>query len=157
MTISTVSNSNVPASPSDIATEQVKNCMRTRAEQFANYEGPAKATFTFTVATFFREEHSLNDAGRQKLDEVVKAANCMDNYSIIIIGHSAPNSAEGMWKSERRAIFAKDYLVNQGLEDHRIYAEGVSNRHPVILTEKPGGYDENRRVEIKLVGTPKKQ
>lgn len=158
------SNKVAPVSSVDSAALQGNRSRRSSAqaspstELFSNFSSPAKTTLKFTISSFPFNQTALGEKGRQKLDEIVKAANRMKDYSITIIGHADSQTIvqSANWKvSENRAQTAKNYLVSQGLDPQRIYTEGASDTQPITSNDTPEGRAQNRRVDVKLDGTPK--
>ena len=54
--------------------------------------------------------------------------------------------------SSRRADGVVDYLVNQGLNQNLISAQGFGETNPVASNDTPEGRAQNRRIEVTLVG-----
>lgn len=85
------------------------------------------------------------------------AAKLMKEYGgkiqyLVLHGHTDPRGDETYNKrlSQRRAQAVKDYLVEQGVNEHAILIDGYGESLPKTTEEKD--YRTNRRVEFKVVG-----
>ena len=117
---------------------------------------------TFAADAFFDfDKSTLKPEGRAKLDELARRVQS-ENFRLEVIVATGHTDSIGSDKynqglSERRAATVKAYLVNKGIDANRIYAEGKGEKQPVATNKTREGRAQNRRVEIKVVGTALKQ
>ena len=74
------------------------------------------------------------------------------NYHLEIVGHtdSQGDDAANQKLSENRAEAVKMFLVNKGVQAHRITAIGFGESVPIATNETASGRATNRRVEFKV-------
>jgi outer membrane protein OmpA-like peptidoglycan-associated protein len=74
---------------------------------------------------------------------------------ILIVGHtdSTGSVSYNMGLSQRRASSAANFLINQGVDRHRIRTEGRGPHEPVASNETDAGRQANRRVEVVITVT----
>ncbi len=73
----------------------------------------------------------------------------------MVVGHadSTGSAALNERLSLARAEAVKKFLVDKGVEPNRIYTEGKGSRQPIADNKTAQGRQQNRRVEIEIVGT----
>lgn len=86
------------------------------------------------------------------LDQVVTVMNENPGLKIRVEAHidNAGNDETNMTLSQSRADAVKAYLVNKGISEDRIKAEGFGETQPVADNGTAAGRTKNRRVEIKI-------
>lgn len=101
------------------------------------------------------DKYALRPEGRAKLDEVVQQMQGLNLEVIIAVGHtdSIGTEAYNQKLSVRRAESVKSYLVSKGVDADRIYTEGKGETQPVATNKTREGRQQNRRVELEVVGT----
>jgi len=101
------------------------------------------------------DKYALRPEGRAKLDEVVSKMQGLNLEVIIAMGHtdSIGTDAYNQKLSVRRAESVKNYLVSKGVPADRIYTEGKGETQPVATNKTRDGRQQNRRVELEVVGT----
>jgi outer membrane protein OmpA-like peptidoglycan-associated protein len=100
---------------------------------------------------FVTGKSELMPLARQKLDEVAKAMQDLDDKQTIVVeGHtdSKGNDDANMVLSQARAESVRSYLVSRGVKAERISAVGRGEAQPVASNDTPEGRANNRRVEI---------
>ncbi len=97
---------------------------------------------------------------REQLDELVQKARAGGEAGyklevIVVVGHadSTGSAALNERLSLARAEAVKKFLVDKGVEPNRIYTEGKGSRQPIADNKTAQGRQQNRRVEIEIVGT----
>ncbi|NLA23530.1 MAG: OmpA family protein, partial [Bacteroidales bacterium] len=87
------------------------------------------------------------------LDKVVKVMEENPEYSLNICGHTdnIGNPDKNMDLSDRRAKSVKQYLIDKGIEEKRMNAEGFGDTKPVEDNKTSQGRAKNRRVEFKVL------
>lgn len=89
--------------------------------------------------------------------ELDKLANLLDknpDIRIEVSGHTDNVGSSSVNKkiSKLRALTVKNYLVSRGIIDDRIEYEGYGFDQPIAPNDTPEGREQNRRVEIKVLG-----
>jgi outer membrane protein OmpA-like peptidoglycan-associated protein len=100
---------------------------------------------------FVTGKSELMPLARQKLDDVAKAMQDLDDKQTIVVeGHtdSKGNDDANMALSQARAESVRAYLVSRGVKPERITAVGRGEAQPVASNDTPEGRANNRRVEI---------
>jgi outer membrane protein OmpA-like peptidoglycan-associated protein len=111
-----------------------------------------KINFAAENILFETNTATLKNSSFKGLDEVVKIM--LDNpaMQLFIDGHT--DNVGGIEfnqdLSNRRAASVKEYLVNKGSDETRMYAAGYGETQPVTTNSTPEGRQQNRRVELKL-------
>jgi outer membrane protein OmpA-like peptidoglycan-associated protein len=109
-----------------------------------------RAPSHFTKRIFFGNSSSdLNDQARAKLLKNAQWLKRHADRSVLVEGHAsttgAPEANQAL--SDARARVVKEFLVENGVEDSRVTAQGMGSSQPEF---KPGTSRKNRRVVIKL-------
>ena len=108
-------------------------------------------------AYFAHGSASLTPNAKAKLDELASKTQHQNVEVILAVGHAsageAPSSEAVGRLSAQRAEAVKSYLVQLGVEGHRVYTEGKGAVQPVADNKTAEGRAKNRRVEIETVGT----
>ncbi|MBL4636860.1 MAG: OmpA family protein [Kofleriaceae bacterium] len=100
-------------------------------------------------------EHSsaeIRPESTDVLDAAVKVFKEYEALRIEVSGHTDPIGSEGINSSlsRRRADAVKWYLVDHGIEAHRIATLGYGASKPVADNESEQGRAKNRRIEFRL-------
>jgi OOP family OmpA-OmpF porin len=117
---------------------------------------PVSEKVTYAADAFFDFDRSvLKPEAKAKLDSLVSKTNGVALEVIIAVGHtdSIGSNRYNQALSIRRAEAVKQYLVQKGVEQNRVYTEGKGERQPVADNRTRDGRAKNRRVEIEVVGT----
>ncbi|MCU0952280.1 MAG: OmpA family protein [Burkholderiaceae bacterium] len=111
-------------------------------------------------ALFDTGKSTLRPGAIRQLDELVQKARAGGEAGyklevIVIVGHadSTGSAALNERLSLARAEAVKKYFVDKGIEPNRIYTEGKGSRQPIADNKTAAGRQQNRRVEIEIVGT----
>jgi outer membrane protein OmpA-like peptidoglycan-associated protein len=108
---------------------------------------------TFDSGILFDVDSSvLRTASRDNLTNLARSIEDYDGTRILVVGHtdSTGSDAYNQGLSERRAIAAKTYLIEQGVAGDRIDAVGRGESEPVASNETAEGRQDNRRVEVAI-------
>ncbi len=86
------------------------------------------------------------------LNKVVKIMNDNLELELRVEGHTDNLGKEeaNLALSKARALAVKKYLIDNGIEDYRITAEGYGSKKPVANNKTPKGRSQNRRVDFIL-------
>jgi chemotaxis protein MotB len=108
-----------------------------------------KVLFESAVATF-----SLG--AKPILDDIIEVAENYPQYNVRIEGHtddlpiSTPQFASNWELSAVRATTVLRYLIEGGIDPHRLTATGYGALMPLVSNDTPTGRSRNRRVEFVL-------
>jgi outer membrane protein OmpA-like peptidoglycan-associated protein len=108
-------------------------------------EKAGKVLFDFNKAT-------LKPEAKSQLAGVLQLVKDQPGIRILIVGHTdgIGSEAYNLKLSQRRAESVATYLVQNGVPQQSIQAEGHGKREPVASNETAEGRAQNRRVEITL-------
>jgi len=86
------------------------------------------------------------------LDSLADALVDYPEGSIKITGHTDTTGTPeyNMGLSEERAMSAKTYLLDKGIEEGRIETEGLGETMPRYSNDDAEGREKNRRIEVSL-------
>jgi len=84
------------------------------------------------------------------LNDIVKIMNENPSYFLQINGHTdnVGNPESNLVLSEKRANAVKNYLVNKGVAENRLTAQGFGDTQPVVPNTTAANKAKNRRVEF---------
>lgn len=131
--------------------------MNRRVEVEVIAEARALDMLRFPNAILFqRRSADITQAGKISLLKDVKASiDLLKRATYIeVVGHTddVGDDAYNMNLSKMRAKTVKSYLVELGVNPHKIVAVGAGKHYPIADNNTPEGRAENRRVEILVLG-----
>ncbi len=91
------------------------------------------------------------------LEEVAQVIKLKKTIKVRIEGHTddVGKDKKNLKLSERRAASVKKFLVDKGVEEGRLTAEGLGETKPIADNKTKDGRAENRRVEFHIVSADK--
>jgi len=106
-----------------------------------------------TIAILFRFDKSeLDDRGQTALLDVAKQL--QDNPDLVVelegFTDSVGASPYNIQLSQRRSEAVRRFLVEKGIEMHRIHSIGLGDVRPTADNTTPKGREQNRRVMVKF-------
>jgi OOP family OmpA-OmpF porin len=106
-------------------------------------------------ALFDTGKADLKSNAQTALDDLVTKLQGTKLEVVVVVGHTDSTGAAALNDrlSLRRAEAVKKYLSSKGVEANRIYTEGKGSRQPIADNKTAQGRQQNRRVEIEVVGT----
>ncbi len=119
---------------------------------------PASEKITLDTDAYFDfDRATLKPDGKRKLQELAQKLSSMALEVVVATGHTDWTGSDGYNQklSERRAGAVREFLVQQGLPEKRIFTEGKGEKQPIASNRTREGRAKNRRVEVELVGTRK--
>jgi OOP family OmpA-OmpF porin len=136
--------------------------VRVAAPAPAPVVAPAPVAVAATVslagdATFANNSSDITASGKASLDQLIRDYDKVDVTSVDLVGHadSRGDADYNQGLSERRAESIKTYLVEQGANPAKLTTSGRGESDPVASNSTKEGRAQNRRVDIKIVGTQK--
>src|SRR5206468_9529092 len=105
------------------------------------------------LVTFAFDKWQLDDRGQTSLLDVVKQLQDNPNLAVELEGYT-DNIGQGPYNiqlSQRRAEAVRRFLVEKGIELHRIHSIGLGDIRPGANNSTRQGRDQNRRVAVKLL------
>jgi len=123
---------------------------------------PVIEKVTFAADGFFDvSKAALRPDAKEKLDAMAEKAGGISLEVVIAVGHTdaqeATNDVNRRKLSIDRAEAVKNYLASKGIDRNRVYTEGKGATQPVASNASAEGRAKNRRVEVEVVGTRRKQ
>jgi chemotaxis protein MotB len=104
----------------------------------------------------------LNSQTKAVLGKLVPTLSGLQQTKIIVDGYTdnvpigpglkREGISSNLELSSRRADVVVEYLVNQGVNQNLISAQGFGESNPVASNDTPEGRAQNRRIEVTLVG-----
>lgn len=96
---------------------------------------------------------NLSNSDKEKIGKIIEYTNNVPNSKILITGHTdnttGPNNTNEYY-SAKRAEFAKDYFVSNGISASKIVTEGKAATMPIADNNTEEGRAKNRRAEISI-------
>jgi outer membrane protein OmpA-like peptidoglycan-associated protein len=105
-----------------------------------------------SVAILFRFDRAdLDDRGQTALNELVKQLQENPNLVVELEGYtdSTGDGSYNVQLSQRRAETVRRFLVEKGIEIHRIHSIGLGDIKPSADNSTPKGREQNRRVMVR--------
>ena len=100
---------------------------------------------------------TLKAGAANNVQKIAAILNQYPNYQISVEGHtdSQGSDAYNQSLSERRAAAVRTQLVAGGVAEGRITSKGFGESQPVASNDTPSGRQQNRRVEVIVLGAGK--
>ncbi len=119
--------------------------------------GTSKITLD-TDAYFDFDKATLKPQGKRRLEALAARLIDMDLEVVVATGHTDATGSDAYNQrlSERRALTVKRYLAQKGIARDRIFTEGKGEKQPVASNLTRAGRAQNRRVDVEMVGIPKR-
>ncbi|BCY27549.1 OmpA family protein [Flavobacterium okayamense] len=121
-----------------------------------NWESVKKEINSNPLRLYFntgQSKISLTQAEKDKLGQIINYINNVSDSKILITGHTdnttGPNNTNEYY-SAKRAEFAKEYLVTNGISANKIVTQGKTASMPIADNNSEEGRAKNRRAEISI-------
>jgi peptidoglycan-associated lipoprotein len=106
--------------------------------------------------SFDFDQSDLSSEARQKLSAKAEVLRGQPNLSLRIEGHADERGSDeyNLALSNRRAISAMRYLMNQGVAQDRLESVGFGEERPLDSAETEAAWARNRRDEFRISNGP---
>jgi chemotaxis protein MotB len=142
--------------------QQLQAALSADQAQIVLLEGKLKVTMVDQVL-FSEGGFRLNSQAKAVLSKLVPALSGLQQTKIVVDGYTdnvpigpglkREGISSNLELSSRRADVVVEYLVNQGVNQNLISAQGFGESNPVASNDTPDGRAQNRRIEVTLVGS----
>jgi peptidoglycan-associated lipoprotein len=114
---------------------------------------PDRDTFKSNIIYFDFDRSSIRSSERSKLDAVAKVLKSKPETKIQIEGHCDERGTEEYNRAlgERRALAAREYLINSGINSDRIFTISYGEDKPADPAHNEQAWAKNRRDEFILL------
>jgi len=141
--------------------QQLQAAFSADQAQIVLLEGELKVTMVDQIL-FPEGGFRLNSQAKAVLGKLAPTLSGLQQTKIIVDGYTdnvpigpglkREGISSNLELSSRRADVVVDYLVNQGVNQNLISAQGFGESNPVASNDTPEGRAQNRRIEVTLVG-----
>jgi chemotaxis protein MotB len=141
--------------------QQLQAALSADQAQIVLLEGKLKVTMVDQVL-FSEGGFRLNSQAKAVLGKLVPTLSDLQQTKIIVDGYTdnvpigpglkREGISSNLELSSRRADVVVEYLVQQGVNQNLISAQGFGESNPVASNDTPAGRSQNRRIEVTLVG-----
>lgn len=102
---------------------------------------------------FDSDARELTDGARRSLDELADGLREYPGVVIAVTSHTdnRGKAVANLELSKRRVMVVVEYLVNKGIEHHRLKPYAYGESRPVVSNSTPEGRTANRRIEVELL------
>jgi outer membrane protein OmpA-like peptidoglycan-associated protein len=104
------------------------------------------------VITFAVDSDVIDPKSAPLLESLIRVAVRCDSAKIEVSGHTdvTGDPAQNFALSQRRANSVRLYLIERGVLDDRITAQGFGSTRPIAPNNTPAGQAANRRIEFRV-------
>jgi chemotaxis protein MotB len=141
--------------------DQLKTALTADQAQIVLLEGELKVTMVDQVL-FPEGGFKLNSQAKAVLAKLVPTLSSLQQTKIVVDGYTdnvpigpglkREGISSNLELSSRRADGVVEYLVQQGVNQNLISAQGFGESNPVASNDTPEGRSQNRRIEVTLAG-----
>ena len=141
--------------------QQLQAALSSDQAQIVLLEGKLKVTMVDQVL-FSEGGFKLNSQAKAVLGKLVPTLSGLQQTKIIVDGYTdnvpigpglkREGISSNLELSSKRADVVVEYLVNQGVNQNLISAQGFGESNPVASNDTAEGRSQNRRIEVTLVG-----
>ena len=103
---------------------------------------------------FDRNSSVIKSSFKSSLDTVVEILKKYPDNDVLVSGYTddTGNATANERLSKKRASSVASYLISKGIKSSRIKIVGRGSEEPVASNSTESGREQNRRVEIKILG-----
>jgi chemotaxis protein MotB len=141
--------------------DQLQAAFTADQAQIVLLEGKLKVTMVDQVL-FSEGGFKLNSQAKAVLAKLLPTLSSLQQTKIVVDGYTdnvpigsglkREGISSNLELSSRRADVVVEYLVQQGVNQNLISAQGFGESNPVASNNTPEGRSQNRRIEVTLVG-----
>lgn len=103
---------------------------------------------------FDKNSSVIKSSFKSSLDTIVEILQKYPDNDVLVKGYTdnTGNAAANERLSKKRASSVASYLISKGIKSSRIKIAGNGSEDPVANNSTESGREQNRRVEIKILG-----
>lgn len=141
--------------------QQLQAAFSADQAQIVLLEGELKVTMLDKVL-FSEGGFKLNSASKSVLSKLIPTLSGLQQTKIIVDGYTdnvpigsglkREGISTNLELSSKRADVVVEFLINQGVNQNLISAQGFGESNPVASNDTSDGRSQNRRIEVTLVG-----
>jgi chemotaxis protein MotB len=141
--------------------QQLQAAFSADQAQIVLLEGELKVTMLDKVL-FSEGGFKLNSASKSILSKLIPTLSGLQQTKIIVDGYTdnvpigsglkREGISTNLELSSKRADVVVEFLINQGVNQNLISAQGFGESNPVSSNDTSDGRSQNRRIEVTLVG-----
>jgi chemotaxis protein MotB len=141
--------------------QQLQAAFSADQAQIVLLEGELKVTMLDKVL-FSEGGFKLNSASKSILSKLIPTLSGLQQTKIIVDGYTdnvpigsglkREGISTNLELSSKRADVVVEFLINQGVNQNLISAQGFGESNPVASNDTSDGRSQNRRIEVTLVG-----
>ena len=142
------------AAQASLAQSQVEQLQAQMADMKAMQTQQGGVSLTMGDIMFEPRHAALTPAAMSDVNRLADILLQNPNEQVKIEGHTdnVGNPIENQVLSDERANAVRDALIARGVSPDRITAQGLGARYPVAANDAEMGRQENRRVEVSIMG-----
>lgn len=142
------------AAQASLAQSQVEQLQAQMADMLAMQTQQGGVSLTMGDIMFEPRHAALTPAAMADVNRLADILLQNPNEQVKIEGHTdnVGNTIENQVLSDERANAVRDALIARGVSPDRITAQGLGARYPIAANDTEMGRQENRRVEISIMG-----
>lgn len=135
---------------SEASSQRAQAEMQRRLNELEAKETERGMLITLGDVLFDTNSAHLRGASDHNLKRLSEFMRSYPEARLLIEGHTdnVGSAVYNQQLSQRRADSVRKYLVNQGIENHRMTISGVGLGRPIASNDTASGRQQNRRVEI---------
>jgi len=134
------------------------NQLRSLVAEITNIKETSRGlVISLSDILFDVNQATLKAGAASNVQKIAAILNQYPNYNISVEGHtdSQGSDAYNQSLSERRAAAVRAQLISGGVPEARITSKGFGESQPVASNDTPAGRQQNRRVEVIVLGAGK--
>jgi outer membrane protein OmpA-like peptidoglycan-associated protein len=134
------------------------NQLRSLVAEITNIKETSRGlVISLSDILFDVNQATLKAGAANNVQKIAAILNQYPNYNISVEGHTDSQGSDSYNQSlsERRAAAVRAQLISGGVPEARITSKGFGESQPVASNDTPAGRQQNRRVEVIVLGAGK--